>query len=95
MMNYKAAFSAEGSHTPYLIKRILDSASDAQKFHEFITSAGAASGLFQSIQIKPLGPAVTAPFEVDVVLDDKALNLSTVGYGVSQSLPIFVELLVV
>ena len=34
-----------------------------------------------------------APFEVDVVLDDKALNLSTVGYGVSQSLPIFVELL--
>jgi predicted ATPase len=90
----QSTFSAEGSHTPYLIKRILDSKSEAKKFQEFITRAGAASGLFQSIKIKPFGSDVTAPFEVDVVLDDKALNLSTVGYGVSQSLPIFVELLV-
>ena len=86
------AFSAEGSHTPYLIKKILDS-SEAKKFQEFITRAGAASGLFQSIETKTFGSEVRAPFEVDVVLDDKALNLSTVGYGVSQSLPIFVELL--
>jgi predicted ATPase len=54
---------------------------------------GKASGLFQSIKIKNFGKGVTAPFEVDVILDGKALNLSTVGYGVSQSLPVFAEIL--
>jgi hypothetical protein len=88
----QSAFSAEGSHTPYLIKRILDSESEAKKFKEFMRRVGRASGLFQSIQIKPFGSDIAAPFEVDAVLDEKALNLSTVGYGVSQSLPIFVEL---
>ena len=89
----QSAFSAEGSHTPYLIKRILDSGSEAEKFKEFITRAGAASGLFQSVSIKSFGAEVTAPFELDIVLDDKALSLNTVGYGVSQALPILVELL--
>jgi predicted ATPase len=52
-----------------------------------------ASGLFQDVRIKNYGRGATAPFEVDIVLDGKALNLSTVGYGVSQSLPVLVELL--
>ena len=89
----QSAFSSEGSHTPYLIKRILDG-NDKKKFQEFITQLGSASGLFQAIRIKPFGTDVTAPFEVDIVLDEKALNLFTVGYGVSQSLPILVELLI-
>lgn len=56
---------------------------------------GKASGLFESIEIKQFGTPeeATAPFEVDAVLDNKALNLNAVGYGVSQSLPIFVELI--
>jgi predicted ATPase len=60
---------------------------------KFIRQVGAESGLFQTVQIRPFGDDVTAPFEVDIVLDKKALNLSTVGYGVSQSLPVLVELL--
>jgi predicted ATPase len=85
-------FSAEGLHTPYLIRRILNSKSDAGRFLKSIKAVGAASGLFQSVDIRKFGDDVTAPFEVDIVLDHKALNLSTVGYGVSQSLPVLVEL---
>ena len=34
-----------------------------------------------------------SPFEVNALLDDRALSLSWLGYGVSQSLPILVEML--
>jgi hypothetical protein len=88
-------FSSEGSHTPYVIRRMLGSAEEANKFSEFMAKVGKASGLFQSISVRSFGAKddPTVPFEVDAVLDDKPLNLSWVGYGVSQSLPILVELL--
>jgi hypothetical protein len=89
----QTAFSSEGSHIPYVIRRMLDSEKDARKFHEFIKSIGDASGLFQQIEIKRFGNSETSPFEVDAYLDDVPLGLSWLGYGVSQSLPIFVELL--
>jgi hypothetical protein len=86
-------YSSEGSHTPYVIRRMLGSSHEAKVFKGFMDRVGSASGLFQSIDIKRFGNSDDAPFEVDAVLDDKALNLSWLGYGVSQSLPIFVELL--
>lgn len=86
-------YSPEGSHTPYIIRRILDSKKEANDFHIFMRRVGKSSGLFESIGIKRFGRGVTSPFEVDIVLDRKALNLNNVGYGVSQSLPVLVELL--
>ena len=86
-------FSPEGDHTPYLIRKTLRSKNAAGKFKEFIRKVGESSGLFQDVLIKNYGREITAPFELDIVLDDKALNLSTVGYGVSQSLPVLVEVL--
>lgn len=89
------SFSPAGSHTPYVIRRMLESSEEATKFTDFMGRVGKSSHLFESIKIRPFGDAddPTAPFEVDAVLDEKALNLSWMGYGVSQSLPIFVELL--
>jgi predicted ATPase len=72
---------------------MLSSSDEAKRFKAFMDRVGKSSGLFQSIDIKLFGTSDDAPFEVDAVLDDKALNLSWLGYGVSQSLPIFVELL--
>ena len=86
-------FSPEGAHTPYLIRRMLRSNPRASKFRAFIDKVGQASGLFQGVKIKNFGREATAPFEVDIILDGKPLNLSTVGYGVSQALPVLVELL--
>lgn len=86
-------FSSEGSHIPYVIRRMLNSEKEATKFKEFIERIGKASGLFQRIEIKYFGNSETSPFEVDAYLDDEALGIGWLGYGVSQSLPIFVELL--
>lgn len=87
------AFSPQGRHTPYLIRRMLSSRSQATRLKEFIEKVGKASGLFQDVRTKSFGRGATARFELDIVLDDKALNILNVGYGVSQSLPIIVELL--
>ena len=86
-------FSSEGSHIPYVIRRMLNSESEAKKFKEFTEKIGEASGLFQRIEIKRFGESELSPFEVDAYLDDTALGIGWLGYGVSQSLPIFVELL--
>ena len=90
---FNLEFSPEGDHTPYLIKKILDSENDSVDFHKFIKKVGQASGLFDSLQIKRFGRAITSPFEVDIVINKKSLNVSNVGYGVSQALPVIVELL--
>ncbi len=89
------SFSSEGLHTPYVIRRMLNSESEAKNFQDFISRIGKASGLFQKIEIKYFGDRKdpTCPFEVNAYLDDKAFSLGWLGYGVSQSLPIFVELL--
>jgi AAA domain, putative AbiEii toxin, Type IV TA system len=87
-------FSPEGVHTPFVIRRTLRSKKAASGFTDFMQKVGKSSGLFQDIRIKKHGKEVTAPFEVDIVLDAKPLNLSTVGYGVSQSLPVLTEVFV-
>lgn len=89
------SYSSEGSHTPYVIRRMLKSKDGAKKFHQFMEEVGRESGLFEKIEIHVYGDKASdrSPFEVDAYLDDKALNVRWMGYGVSQSLPIFVELL--
>lgn len=86
-------FSPEGKHTPYLIRRMLRSKSARSRFHKFISKVGKESGLFQDVRTKNFGESASGPFELDIVLDGKALNVTNVGYGVSQSLPVFVEIL--
>jgi hypothetical protein len=87
------AFSPEGAHTPYLIRKLLRSKSEAAKFKRFIDKVGAASGLFQDVRTRSFGRGATSRFELDIVIDDKAINVLNVGYGVSQSLPVIVEIL--
>jgi hypothetical protein len=89
---YNADFSEEGEHTPYLIKQILSQKKHAAVFDAFLRSVGKASGLFDSIGIHRFGREGASPFELDINLGTGKLGINNVGYGVSQSLPIFVEL---
>ncbi len=89
---FSLEFSPEGEHTPYLIKKKLDSASESKKFKEFLGDAGKKSGLFKSVQIKNYARGATTPFELDVVLSEEPLSINSVGYGVSQALPVIVEI---
>ena len=79
----------------YLIRRILRTPTQksAIRLRNFFANVGKTSGLFQDVQIKPYGRGANAPFELDIVLDGKALNVNSVGYGVSQALPVLVEVI--
>lgn len=87
-------YSPEGEHTPYIMKKILDSGADAKQFQAFMKKFGRESGLFKEVNIHRFGNAVTSPFEIEVILEKKPINISSVGYGVSQGLPVVVELFV-
>ena len=89
---YKLDFSAEGEHTPYLIRRLLSNRAKSAKFSQYVRKYGEASGLFESVSVKKYGQSATSPFELDVILSNEALNIGNVGYGVSQALPIVVEI---
>jgi len=89
---YSLEFSPEGDHTPYIIKKKLDSKSESKNFSKFLSKVGKKSGLFKKVQIKNYGRGNTSPFELDVVLSKEPLSVSSVGYGVSQALPVIVEM---
>lgn len=87
-------FSPEGDHTPYVVRKRLTSKSQADAFRRFIENAGQSSSLFKSIALKQYGKDPTAPFKLRVILGRTALSLENVGYGVSQALPLLVEMFV-
>ncbi len=90
---YVYKFSPEGEHTPYLIKQILKKEKDRKSFEAFVKRVGKDSGLFDLISVKDyVKSSTTSPFELDVKLNNKILSISNVGYGVSQALPIIVEM---
>lgn len=91
---YKFTFSPEGDHAPYLVRKFLENkrSKQAVRFHNFMQQYGKKSGLLKDIGIKKLESHSASPFQLNIILEDKPLNISNVGYGVSQSLPIFVEL---
>ncbi|OUR73251.1 hypothetical protein A9Q78_04755 [Methylophaga sp. 41_12_T18] len=91
---YKLDYSPEGEHTPYVIKKLLGKKSEAVAFKKFLDTLGKDSGLFETIEILHYGNSSTSPFELDVVLNKRKLSINNVGYGVSQALPIIVELFV-
>ncbi|MGJ0483952.1 MAG: AAA family ATPase [Methylomicrobium sp.] len=90
---YSLDFSPEGDHTPYLIKKKFDSVSESKRFKEILSDIGHKSGLYKSVEIKNYGRGTTAPFELDVVLSKEPLSIGSVGYGISQSLPVIVEMI--
>ena len=73
---------------------MLRSKKAAVRFRAFLKRVGKESDLFEGVEIKDFGGGSETPFEVDIVIDGKALNLINVGYGVSQSLPVLVEVVV-
>jgi predicted ATPase len=90
--SYKLDINSEDDHTPYIIKRFLGAKKINSFFIDFVNNFGEQSGLFDSIKIKKFGKDNSSPFELDVLINDKSLKISNVGYGVSQILPIIVSI---
>lgn len=90
---FTRSFSDDGEHTPYVIQRMLQSGRQPRKFRTALEEFGRNSGLFQRVGIRRFGEELAAPFELTVTLASKPLRVNSVGYGVSQALPVIVELL--
>lgn len=91
---YGKEFSPEGEHTPYELRKRLKSENKAKAFQEALRRFGKSSGLFRNVTVHNLGKEASAPFELLVTLSNSPLRINSVGYGVSQVLPVIVEMLV-
>ena len=60
---------------------------------EELISFGKDSGLFKDIQVKQLGKSGSNPFQIRVKVSGPEVNLIDTGYGISQALPIVVDVL--
>lgn len=94
--SYKISFNPDGTHAPYLLKKLIgkDSTPESRgKVENILQKFGQDSGLFDKILINPLGKSETSPFELQVLLNNQPLKITNVGYGVSQILPLIIEVI--
>lgn len=93
--SYKIKFSPEGDHIPSILRQILGNrtSSEKNKIISILESFGRDSNLFDKIEIRELGKKNSSPFEIIVQYKDIEIKLPNVGYGVSQSLPLIIEIL--
>lgn len=86
-------FSPDGTHSPYLLKKTLEG-NNSSDFHSKLKSFGQVSGLFDTILTHKFGESQESPFEILICFKKEiSFNINNVGYGVSQVLPLVVELL--
>ncbi len=86
--------SPEGEHVPMLLMRLeRTDKSGWDTLHDDLVSFGRTSGLFTDIALKrPQGRQMSDPFQLQFkVRSGSRANVMDVGYGVSQSLPILVD----
>ena len=84
----------EGSHVPMVLSKYLEAKTGGNSdLKEDLTSFGIASGLFNSLEVKRKGSKESDPFQIVVKTIGPTFNLVDVGYGVSQVLPIVVDVL--
>lgn len=87
--------SPEGQHIPMLMTR-LDRKDKGQwnTLHDGLVTFGRESGLFTDVKVKGHGGQMSDPFQLQVkVRSGPHANIMDVGYGVSQSLPILVDVM--
>lgn len=95
------AFEADvdnlGGHTPYILRRELKKSGKSSKLRDALRKFGKESGLFRDVQVHSFGDrggssVSGTPFEIGIVLEKRPINMPFVGYGVSQVLPIAVDI---
>ena len=83
----------EGSYIPMRLMRT--KATEEEKWKELkaeLVKFGEDSGLFQNIEVKNFGGSMGNPFRLTVKVRGPNSNITDVGYGVSQILPILVHI---
>lgn len=84
----------EGSDVPMHLMRI--EATEKKNWEALkiqLVEFGRNSGLFENIDVRNLGRSLGAPFQLQVKVRGPKTNINDVGYGISQILPILVQIL--
>lgn len=91
----EAVSTPEGKHIPFVLAQMRSFDPEAWKtLQGGLARFGKTSGLFETIDIRRFGKSESGPFQIIVgVTASQRNNLIDVGYGVSQALPLLVELL--
>lgn len=93
------AWEPEGDYIPvYLANLHSQNIQEWESLRQKLEKFGQAAGLFDEISVKSLGKKESSPFQVQIRKFGSAAkgphrNLIDVGYGVSQVLPVIIELL--
>lgn len=87
--------SPEGEHIPMLMMRLEFMDKDGwTSLQDSLVKFGRESGMFSDIEVKRAGEQMSDPFQLQFkVRTGLPANIRDVGYGISQSLPILVEVL--
>lgn len=91
--SYNAKFSPEGDHIPSLLRTLLRDVKNREKNLRILEKFGKDSHLFDTIEVKDFGAKESSPFEINIKYNGIAIKLPNVGYGVSQVLPLIIEML--
>lgn len=92
--SFRIQFSPEGEHIPSLLRNTLTKSGKTKRnqITKTLESFGRGSRLFDQIEIKELGKSKSSPFEINILYNEMPIKLPNVGYGVSQILPLIVEM---
>lgn len=91
---FKQSFSSEGDHIPVKLRNIFSSLNQNKykSIRSKLNKFGEVSGLFDKLEVVEFKHKGSSPYSIDVVYDKHPVNITNVGYGVSQILPIVVEM---
>ena len=84
----------EGGDVPMRLMRIAETRpKEWERLKRQLNEFGKSSGLFQSIDVNNLGHSLGSPFQLKVKVRGPNANIMDVGYGVSQVLPLLMQIL--
>ncbi len=84
----------EGSDVPMMLMRLaVTRKKEWEKLKQQLIEFGISSGLFQDIKIKNFSGSLGGPFQLQFKVKGPTKNIVDVGYGISQILPLLVQVL--
>lgn len=88
------SYSPEGEHIPLILNKLLRKKGRKGDILRRLQEFGHKSGMFDGVQTPNYGRNADSPFEILVKYDGiDSINITNVGYGIPQLLPLLVEIL--
>ncbi|MET6996396.1 AAA family ATPase [Chitinophaga defluvii] len=90
--DFTLSFSSRGEHIPYVLSEILVTGGPVE---DILKKFGYDSGLFEDVKINLLNSSSDKGMSIEILIGigGRFVNIANVGFGVSQILPILIEII--